>query len=121
MEGSYSCAWDTSSMLPRADIVEEMDDINDDFADTDVVIVIGANDTVNSAAQDDPDSAIAGMPVLRVWEADNVIVMKRTMGTGYAAVDNPVFYKGNTDMLLGDAKQTTDELYAAVQGKLKPK
>lgn len=102
-----------------ADIVQEMEEINEDFDDTDVTLVIGANDTVNSAAEEDSESAIAGMPVLRVWNSNNVIVLKRTMGMGYAAVDNPLFFKDNTDMLLGDAKQTSDDLYAAVQQKLK--
>lgn len=92
------------------DVVLEMDEINHDFADTDVVLVIGANDTVNSAAVDDPNSPIAGMPVLSVWDAKQVVVMKRTMGVGYADVDNPVFYKPNTMMLLGDAKTTCDTL-----------
>jgi len=92
------------------DIVFEMEEINDDFEDTDVVLVIGANDTVNSAALEDPGSPIAGMPVLEVWHSTNVVVMKRTMGTGYAAVDNPVFYKENTQMLLGDAKTRCAEL-----------
>merc|ERR1712017_19508 len=86
------------------DVVFEMDEINDDFGETDVVLVIGANDTVNSAAVDDPNSIIAGMPVLHVWDAKKVVVMKRTLGVGYADVDNPVFYKENTRMLLGDAK-----------------
>ena len=84
------------------DIVEEMEDVNHEFEDADVALCIGANDTINSAALDDPNSIIAGMPVIRVWDAENAIVMKRTMGVGYAAVDNPVFYKDNTDMLLGD-------------------
>mgnify|MGYP000420529889 CR=1 FL=1 len=75
------------------DIVLEMDEINDDFADTDTVLVIGANDTVNPAAQDDPKSPIAGMPVLEVWKAQNVIVFKRSMNTGYAGVQNPLFFK----------------------------
>merc|ERR1712050_104855 len=97
------------------DIVLEMDEINEDFDDTDVSIVLGANDTVNSAAEDDPNSPMAGMPVLRVWNGKQTIVMKRTMGTGYAAVDNPVFYKENTDMLLGDAKTTCDSLAAKVK------
>ena len=92
------------------DIVFEMEEINDDFGETDVVLVIGANDTVNSAALEDPGSPIAGMPVLEVWNAKNVVVMKRTMGTGYAAVDNPVFYKENTQMLLGDAKTRCAEV-----------
>jgi len=91
-------------------IVLEMDEINDDFPETDVALVIGANDTVNSAAEDDPNSIIAGMPVLRVWKSKQVIVMKRTLGVGYAAVDNPIFYKPNTNMLLGDAKKMCDVL-----------
>ncbi|ETE73529.1 NAD(P) transhydrogenase, mitochondrial, partial [Ophiophagus hannah] len=92
------------------DIVLEMDEINEDFPETDLVLVIGANDTVNSAAQEDPNSIIAGMPVLEVWKAKQVIVMKRSLGVGYAAVDNPIFYKPNTAMLLGDAKKTCDGL-----------
>ena len=90
-------------------------EINADFADTDLVLVIGANDTVNSAAEDDPNSQIAGMPVLRVWTAKQVIVMKRSMAAGYAGVDNPVFLKDNTDMLLGDAKDTVEKLSAGVK------
>ncbi|NNG40268.1 Re/Si-specific NAD(P)(+) transhydrogenase subunit beta [Flexivirga sp. ID2601S] len=86
------------------DIVLEMDEINDDLADTDVVLVIGANDTVNPAAAEDPGSPIAGMPVLRVWEAGNVIVLKRSMASGYAGVQNPLFFRDNTQMLFGDAK-----------------
>ena len=97
------------------DIVHELDEINDDFSQADLVLVIGANDTVNSAALEDPNSPIAGMPVLRVWDAKSVVVMKRTMGTGYAAVDNPVFFKTNTDMLLGDAKSTCDALSGDVK------
>ncbi|KAK4304877.1 hypothetical protein Pmani_023185 [Petrolisthes manimaculis] len=92
------------------DIVLEMDEINEDFPETDLVMVIGANDTVNSAAEDDPNSIIAGMPVLRVWRSKQVIVMKRSLGVGYAAVDNPIFFKENTNMLLGDAKKTCDAL-----------
>lgn len=92
------------------DIVLEMDELNDDFPDTDVVLVIGANDTVNSAAEDDPNSIIAGMPVLRVWKAEQAIVMKRSLGVGYAAVDNPVFFKPNTSMYLGDAKKQCEAL-----------
>ncbi|KAL1490438.1 hypothetical protein ABEB36_013132 [Hypothenemus hampei] len=92
------------------DDVFEMDEINEDFDKTDLVLVIGANDTVNSAAVDDPNSPIAGMPVLNVWKSDHVIVMKRSLGVGYAAVDNPVFFKPNTSMLLGDAKKTCDAL-----------
>eukprot|EP01095_Lingulamoeba_sp_RSL-Kostka_P006586 TRINITY_DN2072_c1_g1_i2.p1 TRINITY_DN2072_c1_g1~~TRINITY_DN2072_c1_g1_i2.p1 ORF type:complete len:1081 (-),score=550.07 TRINITY_DN2072_c1_g1_i2:176-3418(-) len=101
------------------DIVFEMDEINDDFADTDVVLVIGANDTVNSAAIDDPNSPISGMPVLKVWEAQDVIVMKRSLGVGYAAVDNPVFFKENTSMFLGDAKASCDALNTSLQNYFK--
>ncbi|KAE8636380.1 hypothetical protein XENTR_v10002966 [Xenopus tropicalis] len=97
------------------DIVLEMDEINEDFPETDLVLVIGANDTVNSAAQEDPNSIIAGMPVLEVWKSKQVIVMKRSLGVGYAAVDNPIFYKPNTAMLLGDAKKTCDSLQAKVR------
>ncbi|XP_039222303.1 NAD(P) transhydrogenase, mitochondrial isoform X1 [Crotalus tigris] len=97
------------------DIVLEMDEINEDFPETDLVLVIGANDTVNSAAQEDPNSIIAGMPVLEVWKAKQVIVMKRSLGVGYAAVDNPIFYKPNTAMLLGDAKKTCDGLQAKMR------
>ncbi|MEY8709094.1 Re/Si-specific NAD(P)(+) transhydrogenase subunit beta [Mangrovibacter phragmitis] len=92
------------------DIVLEMDEINDDFADTDTVLVIGANDTVNPAAQDDPKSPIAGMPVLEVWKAQNVVVFKRSMNTGYAGVQNPLFFKENTQMLFGDAKASVDAI-----------
>jgi len=92
------------------DIVHEMEEINDEFSKTDLTLVIGANDTVNSAAEEDPNSIIAGMPVLKVWNSKNVIVMKRSLGVGYAAVDNPVFFKPNTSMLLGDAKKTCDAL-----------
>merc|ERR1719443_1965833 len=97
------------------DVVLEMEEINDDFPDTDLVLVVGANDTVNSAAQEDPNSIIAGMPVLEVWKAKQTIVMKRTMGTGYADVDNPVFFKDNTSMLLGDAKKTCDTLLTGLK------
>merc|ERR1711978_693922 len=100
------------------DVVLEMDEINDDFPDTDLALVIGANDTVNSAAEDDPNSIIAGMPVLRVWKSKQVIVMKRSLGVGYAAVENPVFFKDNTDMLLGDAKATCDLLASGIRQKL---
>ncbi|VVT49708.1 NAD(P) transhydrogenase subunit beta (EC [Kosakonia radicincitans] len=96
------------------DIVLEMDEINDDFADTDTVLVIGANDTVNPAAQDDPKSPIAGMPVLEVWKAQNVIVFKRSMNTGYAGVQNPLFFKENTQMLFGDAKASVDAILKAL-------
>lgn len=100
------------------DIVLELDEINDEFEDVDVSIVLGANDTVNSAAEDDPNSPIAGMPVLRVWNGKQTIVMKRTLGVGYAAVDNPLFFKENTDMLLGDAKSTCDKLNQFLHGLL---
>ncbi|CCH71277.1 pyridine nucleotide transhydrogenase, beta subunit [Phycicoccus elongatus Lp2] len=96
------------------DIVLEMDEINDDLADTDVVLVIGANDTVNPAAMDDPGSPIAGMPVLHVWEARDVIVFKRSMATGYAGVQNPLFFKENSQMLFGDAKAKVEEILAAL-------
>jgi NAD(P) transhydrogenase subunit beta len=92
------------------DIVLEMDEINEDLPDTDVVLVIGANDIVNPAALEDPASAIAGMPVLEVWKAKKVIVMKRSMASGYAGVDNPLFFKANTWMLFGDAKKVADEI-----------
>ena len=96
------------------DIVMEMDEINDDFADTDVVLVIGANDTVNPAAMDDPSSPIAGMPVLTVWEARHVIVFKRSMAAGYAGVPNPLFYRDNTQMLFGDAKDRVEDIVKAL-------
>jgi len=98
------------------DIVLEMDEINDDFPGTDVTMVIGANDIVNPAAQDDPTSPIAGMPVLEVWKAKTSIVMKRSMASGYAGVDNPLFYKENNRMLFGDAKKMLDEVLAALRG-----
>ncbi|KPF45939.1 pyridine nucleotide transhydrogenase [beta proteobacterium AAP51] len=97
------------------DIVLEMDEINDDFPETDVTMVIGANDIVNPAAQDDPTSPIAGMPVLEVWKAKTSIVMKRSMASGYAGVDNPLFYKENNRMLFGDAKKMLDEVLAALR------
>jgi NAD(P) transhydrogenase subunit beta len=98
------------------DIVLEMDEINEDFPDTDVSIVIGANDIVNPAAQDDPSSPIAGMPVLEVWKAKTSIVMKRSMASGYAGVDNPLFYKENNRMLFGDAKKMLDEVAGGLKG-----
>jgi NAD(P) transhydrogenase len=101
------------------DQVLELDEINEDFGDVDVSIVLGANDTVNSSAEDDPNSPIAGMPVLRVWQGKQTIVMKRSLGVGYAAVDNPLFYKDNTDMLLGDAKKTCDALNSTIGELLK--
>ena len=98
------------------DIVLEMDEINEDFPDTDVAMVIGANDIVNPSAQEDPGSPIAGMPVLEVWKAHHSIVMKRSMASGYAGVDNPLFYKENNRMLFGDAKKMLDEVNAALKG-----
>ncbi|EUM04219.1 NAD(P) transhydrogenase subunit beta [Enterobacter sp. BIDMC 30] len=94
------------------DIVLEMEEINDDFSDTDVVLVIGANDTVNPAAQEDPGSPIAGMPVLEVWKAQQVVVFKRSMNTGYAGVQNPLFFRENTTMLFGDAKASIEAILA---------
>ncbi|MFM4703861.1 Re/Si-specific NAD(P)(+) transhydrogenase subunit beta [Aeromonas bivalvium] len=96
------------------DIVLEMDEINEDFSDTDVVLVIGANDTVNPAAMEDPGSPIAGMPVLEVWKAQNVIGFKRSMNTGYAGVQNPLFFKDNTQMLFGDAKASVEAILKAL-------
>ena len=96
------------------DIVLEMDEVNDDFADTSVVLVIGANDTVNPAAAEDPTSPLAGMPVLTVWEAADVIVFKRSMATGYAGVQNPLFFKSNTAMLFGDAKERVEDILRAL-------
>lgn len=92
------------------DIVFEMDEINDDFENTDTVLVIGANDTVNPAAAEDPSSPIAGMPVLEVWKARNVVVFKRSMNPGYAGVQNPLFFKDNTSMCFGDAKKTVEDI-----------
>ena len=96
------------------DIVYEMDEINDAFADVDVTLCVGANDIINSAALEDPNSIIAGMPVLEVWRSKQVVILKRTLGVGYADVDNPVFYKPNTAMLLGDAKSSCDSLKTKV-------
>ncbi len=96
------------------DIVLEMDEINDDFNDTAVVLVIGANDTVNPAATEDPTSPIAGMPVLTVWNADDVIVFKRSMATGYAGVQNPLFFRENSQMLFGDAKDRVEDILRAL-------
>ena len=96
------------------DIVLELDEINDDFAATSVVLVIGANDTVNPAAAEDPSSPIAGMPVLHVWEAENVVVFKRSMAPGYAGVQNPLFFRDNSQMLFGDAKDKVEEVLRAL-------
>ena len=96
------------------DIVLEMDEINQDFQETDVVIVIGSNDIVNPAAQDDPNSPIAGMPVLEVWKSRDVIISKRGKGTGYSGIENPLFYKENSRMLYGDAKKSVDELLTKI-------
>jgi H+-translocating NAD(P) transhydrogenase subunit beta len=96
------------------DIVLEMDEINDDLADTDVVLVIGANDTVNPAATEDPGSPIAGMPVLKVWEAEHVVVFKRSMSTGYAGVQNPLFFRDNSRMLFGDARERVEDILRAL-------
>ncbi|MEM8669963.1 MAG: NAD(P)(+) transhydrogenase (Re/Si-specific) subunit beta [Planctomycetota bacterium] len=97
------------------DIVLEMDEINEDMSDTDAILVIGANDIVNPAALEDPNSPIAGMPVIEVWTATTCVVMKRGMSTGYAGVDNPLFYKDNTHMLFGDAKTNVDAILSALR------
>lgn len=96
------------------DLVLEMDEINEDLPSTDVVIVIGANDIVNPSALDNPNSPIAGMPVLEVWNAKTVIVSKRSMATGYAGVENPLFFKDNTRMLFGDAKDSVEAIRQAL-------
>ncbi|RIY31822.1 NAD(P) transhydrogenase subunit beta [Psittacicella hinzii] len=100
------------------DIVLGMDEINDDFSDTDVVLVIGANDTVNPAAATDPNSPIAGMPVLKVWEAGHVVVFKRSMASGYAGVPNPLFYRENSSMCFGDAKATIQAINSSIKNNL---
>jgi NAD(P) transhydrogenase subunit beta len=96
------------------DIVFEMDEINDDFPDVDVSVIIGANDIVNPSALTDPDSPIAGMPVLECWKGTTSIVLKRSMATGYAGVQNPLFFLDNTRMLFGDAKESLDEVFKAL-------
>lgn len=97
------------------DIVLEMDELNDDFPTTDIVLVIGANDTVNPAAMDDPTSPIAGMPVMEVWKSGQVVVFKRGMASGYVGVENPLFFKENTRMLFGDAKESVDKILGALR------
>ena len=97
------------------DIVLEMDELNDDFPETDIVLIIGANDIVNPSAQTDPNSPIAGMPVLEVWKAKRAVMMKRSRRTGYAGVDNPLFYEPNTRMLFGDAKDSMDAIVSALK------
>lgn len=100
------------------DMVEEMEEINDDFPETDVTLVIGASDTVSSAAEDDPNCSIYGMPVLRVWTSGHTYVMKRSIGnTGYAGMQNPILFKENTDVVLGDAKETCEALRDALNKK----
>ena len=99
------------------DIVLEMDEINEDFPDTDMVIILGANDIVNPAAQDDPNSPIAGMPVLEVWKAEQVVISKRGQGRGYSGIENPLFFKENSRMLYGDAKETLDKLLSQITAK----
>jgi NAD(P) transhydrogenase len=100
------------------DMVFEMEEINDDFKDTDVVLVIGASDTVSSAAEDDPNCSIYGMPVMKVWHSKQVFVLKRSIGnTGYAGMQNPILFKDNTDVLLGDAKDTCEHLRNAIEAK----
>ena len=100
----------------KYEIVKEMEEINEDFPETDVAVVIGANDIVNPSAQDDAGSPIYGMPVLEAWRAAKVVMLKRSLGAGYAGVDNPLVYKENTLMLFGDAKQMVQKLLQALQG-----
>ncbi|MEB3174765.1 MAG: NAD(P)(+) transhydrogenase (Re/Si-specific) subunit beta, partial [Cyanobacteriota bacterium] len=103
------------------DIVLEMEEINEDFPETDVVLVIGANDTVNPSALEDPNSPIAGMPVLEVWKSQTVVVMKRSLASGYAGVENPLFFKENTQMLFGDAKKNVDAILGKLRERLESK
>jgi NAD(P) transhydrogenase subunit beta len=97
------------------DIVFEMEEVNEDFPDVDVSVVIGANDIVNPSALDEPNSPIAGMPVLEVWKGGTTIVLKRGMAAGYAGVENPLFFRDNTRMLFGDAKKSLDEVLTALR------
>lgn len=97
------------------DIVHELDEVNDEFDETDVVLVIGSNDVINSAAEEDPESALYGMPVLRVWKAKQVFILKRSLAPGYSGSENPVFYKDNSSLVLNDAKKSCDELKAKVE------
>lgn len=99
------------------DMVFELEEINERMPEVDVSMVIGANDTVNSAAEEDPNCEIAGMPVIQVWNGKHTLFMKRSMASGYAGLDNPTFYKENTDMYLGDAKKTLEELNVALKAK----
>merc|ERR1739838_294722 len=99
------------------DIVYEMEEINERMPEVDVSMVIGANDTVNKAAEDEPNCEIAGMPVIQVWKGKHTLFMKRSMASGYAGLDNPTFYEDNTDMYLGDAKNTLEELNLALKTK----
>jgi len=96
------------------DIVLEMDEINSDFPDTDIVMILGANDIVNPAAQEDPNSPIAGMPVLEVWKAKQVFISKRGQGRGYSGIENPLFFKENSRMVYGDAKKSIDSILQGI-------
>ena len=116
--GREVVALEVGDDLSSAQFIKEMDEVNDEFEDCDLCLVIGANDTINSAALDDPNSSIAGMPVCHVWKAKQVVVMKRGMAAGYAGVDNPVFFNTNTAMLFGDAKKVCDQLLMHVSAKL---
>ena len=118
-DNGQNCLQESFVLLAEAnvpyDIVFEMDEINDEMGETDAILVIGANDIVNPGALDDPNSPIAGMPVIEVWEAKTCIVMKRGMATGYAGVENPLFFKDNTLMLFGDAKTNVDTILRELQ------
>ena len=110
--------WHMNVLLAEAkvpyDIVLEMDEINNDFQNTDIVIILGANDIVDPAAQEDPNSPIAGMPVLEVWRAGQVIIAKRGQGRGYSGIENPLFFKDNSRMLYGDAKSSLDQILGQI-------